>query len=389
MTRGALLVVASLLVGACSSAEAEPPTTATEAPPAPTTSTAPAVTTTSPSSSTTTSSESTAPAELEGLARATVLVGLEGPALDPATEAHLSAGGAGLVLFDRNIVDADQVRALTGAASCAAGHPVLIAVDQEPGPIARLGEDLVSRLPAPAQAVTLDPDTWAALAEVLGEEMLALGINMNLAPIVDVVSGVNPALQGRHFGDDPNLVGELGRAFVEGLARSGVIGVVKHFPGHGRAETDPHTGVVRITASAGELAAVDWPPFEMVIDAGAAAVMLGHPIYDAIDPDRPASISPVVITLLRTSFGFDGVALTDSLSMPGVAEGRSPGELAVQALEAGEDLLLVEAPFQVEPIVEAIVTAAGDRRLDPTRLEEAAGRVAALAAAAGPVPCRP
>jgi beta-N-acetylhexosaminidase len=316
-----------------------------------------------------------------------MLIGLEGPELDQATADHLAAGGAGIILFDRNVVSAEQLRALTSAAGCAAEHPLLVAVDQEPGPIARLGDDLVSRLPAPAQALSLQPETWAGVAAVLGEELIALGINMDLAPIVDVVSGSNPVLEGRHFGDDPELVAEFGSAFVEGLAQAGVIGVLKHFPGHGRSATDPHTGVVRIDASAGDLAEADWVPFEMGIEQGARAVMLGHPIYDAIDPELPASISPVVLSLLRTRFAFDGVAITDSLSMPGVAEGRTPGELAVMALAAGEDLLLVEAPFHVEPMLDEIVAAVADGRLSLDRLQEAATRVAALAESAGRVAC--
>jgi len=182
-------------------------------------------------------------------------------------------------------------------------------------------------------------------------------------------------------------VGELGAAFVRGLQAAGVIAVPKHFPGHGRSITDPHGVVTRIDASMEELEAVDFPPFDAVIAAGAPALMVGHPIYEALDADLPASLSPAVLDLLRDRFHFDGVAVTDSLSMTGVAAGREPGEVAVAALAAGEDLLLVVDPARVEETVAAIVAAVATGGLPLERLQEASARVLGLAEAAAPITC--
>ena len=281
--------------------------------------------------------------DVRRLAHSVLMVGLPGPELDEGTAAVLAAGTRGVVLFAGNIDGARQLRSLTGAVACSADAPVLVAVDQELGPVARL-RDLVTPLPTTAEALAMSPLELELTGQLLGEEMLDLGVNVDLAPVIDVVQGPNPVLADRHLGGDPQLVGELGAAFLRGLQQAGVVAVPKHFPGHGRSTTDPHGVVTRIDASLEELAAVDFPPFDAVIAAGAAAIMVGHPIYEALDPDLPASLSPTVLALLRGRFRFDGVAVTDSLSMAGVAAGREPGDLAVAALAAGEDLLLVVDP---------------------------------------------
>lgn len=389
----ASLLVLSLLAAACSAAPdtattsgpGQPTTTTTARPPASTSTTTAPVTTTSPRPVTTTTT-TTEPVDVRRLAHSVLMVGLPGPDLDPATADRLAAGVAGLILFAGNIGGADRLRALTGAAACAAAGPLLVAVDQELGPVARL-RGLVTPLPSTAEAVNLSPLELELTGQLLGEQMLALGVNVDLAPVVDVVQGDNPVLAGRHLGGDPQLVGELGAAFLRGLQQAGVIAVPKHFPGHGRSTTDPHGMVTRINASAEELAAVDFPPFAAVIAAGARAIMVGHPIYPALDPDLPASLSPAVLALLRGRFSFDGVAITDSLSMTGVAQSRDPGELAVLALRAGEDLLLVADPSQVEPMVAAIVAAVATGDLPRERLREASARVRGLAEAAAPIPC--
>ena len=215
-----------------------------------------------------------------------------------------------------------------------------------------------------------------------------MGINVDLAPVLDVVRGSNPVLANRNLGSDPYLVAEKGIAFIKGLQAAGVVAVPKHFPGHGLSTTDPHSGVTRIDASADELRIVDWVPFEAAFAAGVQAVMIGHPIYDAIDPELPASLSPAVLALLRDRFGFDGVAITDSLTMQGVAEGRTAAELAVQSLAAGEDLLLALDPATVGQMVAAIVDAVDAGDLPLHRLQEAHSRVVLLAEHAGRVTCQ-
>jgi beta-N-acetylhexosaminidase len=375
--------------GASTTASTTTPTTSTTttAPPSTTTTSSTTSTTTTTTTTTTaTTTTTTAPVDVRALARTVLLVGVSGWGVDEKTAAHLAGGGSGLILFSDNIGGAEQLRSLTREAACAAAGPILIAVDQEIGAVARL-RGLVTPLPTTAEAVEMTPLELEITGQLLGDEMLALGLNVDLAPVLDVVNGPNPVLRDRHLGGDPDVVAELGTAFLRGLQQAGVVAVPKHFPGHGRSTANPHTDTTRIDASLEDLEAVDFVPFREAFAAGALAVMVGHPIYEAIDPDLPASISPAALTMLREDFGFDGVAMTDSLSMAGVAGGRDPGSLAVQALAAGEDLLLVVDPSAVEDIVTAIVAAVATGDLSLARLQEAASRDRALAAAAAPVSC--
>lgn len=388
MARGLITLGIVALLAACTPAADPPTTTAATTTTNSTSTTSTSITTTSTTSTTsTTTTTTTVPPNIHTLARSVLMVGLPGPTLDETTAAHLAGGGRAVIYYNRNITDAEQVRALGSQISCAAGGPVLIAVDHEIGvPVRRLA-GLVSPLPSATEAQQMSGSDLEMAGRVLGEEMLDLGINVDLAPVIDVVRGANPVLTGRHLGADPDLVAQLGAVFIRGLGVSGVVAVPKHFPGHGLSTTDPHSGVTTIDAGIDELASVDWVPFRAAIDAGALMIMVGHPIYPAIDPDLPASISPAVLDLLRTEFGFDGVAVTDEVTMQGVASGRSPGERAVLALAAGEDLVLVKTGSQVEEMVDAIVAAVDSGELSLERLQEAAGRVTRVAEAAATVEC--
>ena len=360
------------------------PTTTTTTPPTTTTSSTTTTTTTTLPATTTT----TEPLDVERMARSILMVGIPGTTLDAATDEHLAAGGRSVILFGGNVADATTLRALTSDIACSAGQPVLVAVDQELSPLVRrLGPSLVTPLPTPATATGMSTTELREVGSRLGAELLDLGINLNLAPVLDVVQGPNPVLQGRSLGDDPELVAELGAALIEGIQEAGVAAVAKHFPGHGRSLTDPHTGVTVIDADGDTLADVDWIPFEAAVDAGALALMVGHPIYTELDPDLPASLSPAVLDLLRDDFGFDGVAITDSLTMAAVTTERTQGEVVVAALAAGEDLLLVPAPDAVGPSVAAIVAAVQSGDVPVRRLQEAVERVDALTSAVGAVSC--
>ena len=385
------MLAGALLFAACSSAAvtttSAPATTSTSATVPPSTTVPQTVTTTTTAPATTSAATTTDPVDVPALARSVLMVGIAGWGVDAGTAAHLAAGGQAILLLEPNIGTANQVRSLTGEAACAAAGPLLVAVDQELGAIQRL-RGLVTVLPTISEALEMTPLEIELTAQLAGEEMLAMGINMDLAPVLDVVSGANPALAGRHFGADPEVVAAAGLAFMRGLAQAGVIAVPKHFPGHGRAEADPHYGPSRVIATLEELAAVDFVPFTAAFAGGAQAVLVGHPVYDGIDPEVPASLSPAVLALLRADFGFDGVALTDALNMAAVSAGRDPGLLAVRALAAGEDLVMVVDPAVVEDTVAAIVAAVATGDLPLARLQEAAARVHALAAAAAPIPCR-
>jgi beta-N-acetylhexosaminidase len=216
------------------------------------------------------------------------------------------------------------------------------------------------------------------MGAALAHELRACGVRWDFAPVVDVdTNPANPVIGDRSFGDDPELVGRLGAAMIEGLQQGGVAACAKHFPGHGDTELDSHLELPAVDHSPARLAEVELPPFRAAIAAGVASIMTAHVVVRELDDRLPATLSPSVIAgLLREELGFDGVVVSDDLEMKAVARGWSPGEAAVLAAEAGCDLL----PFcslhdaQVEG-VEALVRAAESGRLSWKAVEAAVGRI--------------
>ncbi|MCP3976108.1 MAG: hypothetical protein GY720_16630 [bacterium] len=345
-----------------------------------TTTARPTTTTTSPAPPTTTTTAP--PTSVSEDARAVVMAGFGGTELDAATEAHLTEGGRAVILFSRNLVDPDQLTALTASIACAAAAPVIVAVDQEPGRVDRLAD-----VGVPAPPLDSQPGDFSAASATMATAMLELGINLDLAPIVDVAQGENPVLEGRNLGPDPAVVIERAVDFIEALDTAGVGTTAKHFPGHGLSRVDPHRDVTIIDASMETLLAEHFPPFTAAIDAGVSTVMVGHPVYEAIDPNQPASLSPVVLAMLRDDFGFEGVAITDGLSMAALRKVRTIEQIAIEAMQAGQDLLLADRPSDVPRLVDTIVAAVTDGTLDRSRLGEAAERVRRLADSLAPVNC--
>jgi beta-N-acetylhexosaminidase len=308
---------------------------------------------------------------IEEDARAVLMVGLFSPDVPASLLSHLNAGGRSVLLFGGAVRDRARMVRLTQQLHCTTGAPTLVGVDQEPGPVARL-RGLVTELPNPDET---NPTELLSAATALGRDLRLLGINLDLAPVVDVPRGPNPVLRDRTFGSDPVLVSELGAVFVQGLAASHIASAAKHFPGHGLSTTDPHRAVTRIDASLEGLEAIDLVPFRALVKAGVEAVLVAHPIYAAIDPKLPASLSPATYTLLREELGFGGVAITDGLGMRAVRDGRSLEETAVMAIAAGADLLIIEGVSDVEAVIGALLAAVEIGTLSVERLAEAASRV--------------
>jgi beta-N-acetylhexosaminidase len=251
----------------------------------------------------------------------------------------------GFILFARNVESPEQVAALTRSLRESVGRveaPVL--VDQEGGRVQRLRPPhwrsyppaaALGRMagPSPAGAIAATRDS----ARFMADELRPLGIDVDCAPVLDVPApGSHGVIGDRAFGRDPELVAVLGRAFAEGLAAGGVLPVVKHIPGHGRAASDSHHHLPRVSASRAELAATDWAPFRALADVPWA--MTAHVVYEAID-DRPATASRRVVgDVIRGAIGFQGVLLCDDLSMNALS--GSLEERARAAREAGCDIML-------------------------------------------------
>lgn len=274
------------------------------------------------------------------------IAGCEGHVLSPDEAAFLrEAAPWGVILFGRNIETPDQVRRLTGEIREALGAEAPIFTDQEGGRVQRLRPPHWAGHASAATFAALDAaDPERALrAATLSHHLMALelidvGIDAPCAPVLDVIQpGADPVIGDRAFGGEPARVSALGAAALAGLARGGCLGVVKHMPGHGRADADSHIRLPRVTAALDDLTASDFAPFRAL--AHAPMAMTAHVVYAAVDEDRPATTSkPVIDTVIRGLIGFDGLLMCDDLSMQALS-----GDLRQRtrdAIAAGCDVVL-------------------------------------------------
>lgn len=318
-----------------------------------------------------------------------LLLAFDGTALVPATERLMGQGPpGGLLLLGRNVAGAEQLKALTSAlqtAAVAAGAKVglFIAADQEGGTVQRIREG-VPRIPAArVLAESSSLPVVRRLATETAEGLLDQGVNMNLAPVADVVSDSGSFLYSRSFGGDPTLVASYVRVVTEACGQSGLIAVVKHFPGHGSAPGDTHGEMVVSETTQAEFATIHFPPFKAALASGVEGVMMAHVVAAAYDPDVPASLSSKLVNkILREGLGFSGVVVCDDLEMAGAAAAGVAGdaaEPAVLALQAGCDLLISTGTLERQlAIMDAIEEAVRTGRLAEARLDEAVSRVLEL-----------
>jgi beta-N-acetylhexosaminidase len=323
---------------------------------------------------------------LAGLADAVLQPGFDGTTPPDWIRRRLSDGLGSLVLYARNIRDAEQVVSLTGALR-AESDDVIIAIDEEAGDVTRVEVRTGSSRPGNlALGAADDIELTEAVAHHLGHELSALGITLDYAPDADVNSNPdNPVIGVRAFGSNPRLVARHTVAWTRGLQSAGVAACAKHFPGHGDTSVDSHNDVPVIAANRAALEACELVPFRAAIAAGVRAVMTGHLVVPVIDPDFPATLSrPILTDLLRGELGFDGLIVTDAIEMEAVARRYGLGGAAVAALAAGADAICVGGEDADEAVSvslrDAIVRAVLDGTLDEERLADAAARVATLAA---------
>lgn len=275
-----------------------------------------------------------------------VIFGLSGPVLTADEAAFFrDADPLGYILFGRNCVDRAQMRALTDSLRDLSGRDdVPILIDQEGGRVARMAPPEWPAFPAgpafdalyevaPSSAIEAARANGQALALMLAE----VGVNVNCAPLLDVrMPETTPAVGGRTFGSDPMRVAALGRAMLDGMAKGGVVGVVKHMPGHGRGVVDSHYELPVVDADDAALER-DIEPFRKLKDAPMA--MTCHVVFKAWDADNPATLSPTVIRdVIRGRIGFDGLLMTDDIDMKALT--GTAGAKAAQAIAAGCDVAL-------------------------------------------------
>ena len=316
-------------------------------------------------------------AELERLAAGCLLAGFEGPTVPDWLRRWLDAGLGGVVLFAWNVESREQVAELTAALR--SERELVVAIDEEGGDVTRLEAASGSSYPGNwALGVVDEAAVTVSVAQAIGADLAAVGVNVDLAPVADVNSNpLNPIVGVRSFGSDSRLVARHVGAFVTGLQRTGVAACVKHFPGHGDTQEDSHLELPRVDRDEETMAAM-LLPFRSAIDSKARAVMTAHIRIEGLD-DVPATVSRAVIgDLLRGDLGFTGVVMTDALEMRAVSATVGSEEGAVRALEAGADALCLGHDLRPEPVHAAIVEAVRTGRLENGRVAEAAARVADL-----------
>jgi beta-N-acetylhexosaminidase len=286
-----------------------------------------------------------------------------------------------------NIATTSQVHALTAGLQKAAAAdpaakagPLLVSTDQEFGVVTRIPDGTTLLPTGMGVGAAHDPDlttkSWAAA----GEELAALGVNVDLAPDADVLGGPdNTVIGSRSFGSDPTAVAGQVTAAVKGLQGAGVAASPKHFPGHGHTGTDSHQALPELDQSRASLDANDLPPFKAAISAGSWLIMAGHLDVRSIDPGVPATLSHRVLTdVLRGQLGFQGVVISDALNMEPITGRYDAGQAAVHALLAGDDLLL--EPPNLPAAQQGLLAALKSGQLPKSRLVEAATRVLTLRA---------
>jgi beta-glucosidase-like glycosyl hydrolase len=282
----------------------------------------------------------------------------------------LDLGVGGFIVFGGTV---ESVRRLTADLFRRAGRPMLIAADLERG----AGQQVagLTEFPPPLALAALEDAAvvrWAGA--VTAQEARAVGINWVFAPVGDLdVLADNPIVQTRAFGEDPNRVASLVRTWIEGCQDAGALACAKHFPGHGRTTVDSHIALPVVSESADTLRDSDLLPFSIAVESGVASMMTAHVAYPALDASGlPATISRPIMAELRERLGFDGLVVTDALIMDGALVGRRESDAAVEAVQAGVDLLLY--PNDARRVRDALEQALASGTLAPARLAEALRR---------------
>ncbi|MFF5113277.1 glycoside hydrolase family 3 protein [Streptosporangium sp. NPDC000509] len=299
--------------------------------------------------------------------------------------ARYRPGGVILFPWAGNVKNVRQVVALTNGLQKASPEiPLLIGIDQENGKVSRLAP-LVTPLPgASVIGATGDVSLARRAARVTGTELRALGVNLDFAPVADVnLNPRNPVIGPRAYGSDPKKVAPMVAAAVQGFHDAGIGATAKHFPGHGDTAVDSHTGLPVIKHSRSQWNRLDAPPFAAAIGKDVDAIMSAHVVMPKLDPSGdPATLSkPILTGLLRERLGFDGVVSTDALDMAGVRKKYRDGEVAVRAIQAGVDLLLM--PPDYREAHRALLAAVASGKISEARLDQSVRRLLKLKAARG------
>lgn len=309
------------------------------------------------------------------------MVGFAGPTVTNECASFIKEHRpGGVIFFKRNLESVEQIVRLTNDLQrLSSPSPLLISIDQEGGRVSRLPKEFTIFPPCEVLGLCNSHDLAYSTAATVAKELRSVGINMNMAPVLDVDSNPdNPVIGDRAFGSAPELVGEMGMATLSGLQDNRVVACGKHVPGHGDTATDSHKELPVVEADLHRLREVEFPPFQQAAKAGVASMMTAHVLYKALDPELPATLSPTIIQgLLRDGWRYDGLVLTDDLEMHAIIDHYGIGEAAVRAFLAGCDMLLICKDHDREvAAIQAVEAAVKEGRITQARLEQSLGRIA-------------
>lgn len=296
----------------------------------------------------------------------------------------------GVILFRENTVTTEQTTRLVDAYQEAAEkYGLLVSIDQEGGIVTRLqmGTDFPGNM---ALGATRSEEVAEKVGKAIGEELNALGINMNFGPVLDVNNNPdNPVIGVRSIGEDPGLVGKLGNAYIKGLHETGTAATAKHFPGHGDTAVDSHLGIAEVPHDIERLKEVELVPFQQAMNAGIDAIMTAHVTFPKIDNTKaiskldgteiaiPGTLSKKVLTgLMREDMNFKGVIVTDAMNMKAVADHFGPVDAAIRAVKAGTDIVLM--PVGLEPVANGLYNAVNSGDISIERIEQSVERILTL-----------
>ncbi|SET03194.1 beta-N-acetylhexosaminidase [Oceanobacillus limi] len=290
----------------------------------------------------------------------------------------------GVIFYPENITDVDQTMKLINEIKEENAEnkiPLFLSVDQEGGRVTRLPGNLEELPTNQAIGDINDPELSYKIGQILGEQLSAFGLNLNFAPVLDIDSNPdNPVINNRSFGDNPTVVKELGIQTMKGIRSKNVISVVKHFPGHGDTSVDSHLELPTVNKSIQELYSLELKPFIHAIKEGADAVMIAHILLPELDSLHPATLSHNIITdLLRNDLNFDGLIVTDDMTMDAIENNYELGEAAVQSIKAGSDMILVAHEYHnVTETIKSVKQAVQTGEITEERIDESVSRILAL-----------
>ncbi len=287
----------------------------------------------------------------------------------------------GILYSEQNLEDRDQVETLLSNTQKylrdGGKLPAFLAIDEEGGDVAPVGSIIKDSGTFHTMAefgATEDLDGANAMGSYIARQISGLGFNVNFAPIADLTNeSINPVIGTRSFGTDPNLSASLVASVINGAQANGVLNAVAHFPGLGSIEDVAHVDRTRITSTMEELKQNELVPFQAAIEAKCGFVVVSHAVLTELDDQRPCSMSPGVMQLLREDMSFQGVILTDVLDVPAITEHYLSGEAAINAITAGADMLL--CPEDLDETIEALLEAIENNTLTSERIDESVTRI--------------